>query len=83
MFRTLRPNARSTNGCCRLDESSAAPASLPVTLKPFNPFTETPVEGVNWVKGPNFGKPISADALQLADRSLAPRTYRLSLGLRF
>jgi hypothetical protein len=45
---------------------------------PFNPLKdEVPVEGVNWVKGPNFGRAISADAYQL------PRTYRVSLGLRF
>jgi hypothetical protein len=45
---------------------------------PFNPLAgDVPVEGVNWVKGPNFGTTISADAYQL------PRTYRLSLGIRF
>jgi outer membrane receptor protein involved in Fe transport len=45
--------------------------------KPFNPFTEKPVQGVNWQKGPNFGKPVSPRAYQV------PRTYRLSIGLRF
>ena len=45
---------------------------------PFNPNAgDKPVEGVNWVKGPLFGQPISADAYQL------PRTYRFSLGVRF
>jgi hypothetical protein len=45
---------------------------------PFNPNAgDVPVEGKNWAKGPNFGKPISADAYQ------QPRTYRVSLGLRF
>jgi outer membrane receptor for ferrienterochelin and colicin len=43
----------------------------------FNPFTDTPVEGVHWVKGPNFGKPTSAASYQTA------KTYRFSLGLRF
>jgi hypothetical protein len=65
-------------------------------LKAFNPFTETPIEcpqgapasqcssmGAHWQKGPLFGQPNSADALQVADRSLAPRTYRFTLGLRF
>jgi len=65
-------------------------------LFPFNPFTGSPIEcpqgasaqtcydmHANWQKGPLFGKPSSQDALQVTDRSLAPRTYRFSLGLRF
>jgi hypothetical protein len=47
------------------------------TLQAFNPFTTTPVEGVNYRKGPNFGKPTSEGDYQ------TPRTYRMSLGLRF
>jgi carboxypeptidase family protein/TonB-dependent receptor-like protein len=43
----------------------------------FNPFTDTPVEGVNWVKSPNFGKAVNPLGFQL------PRTYRFSVGLRF
>ncbi|HYS52897.1 MAG TPA: TonB-dependent receptor [Thermoanaerobaculia bacterium] len=43
----------------------------------FNPFTQTPQQGVNWQKGPNFGTPTSAAAYQL------PRTYRFSVGLKF
>jgi hypothetical protein len=43
----------------------------------FNPFTERPVEGVHWTKGPNFGKGINPVAYQ------TPRTFRLSVGLRF
>ncbi|HEX9162728.1 MAG TPA: TonB-dependent receptor [Thermoanaerobaculia bacterium] len=43
----------------------------------FNPFTETPQQGVNYQFGPIFGQPTSKDAYQL------PRTYRFSLGLRF
>ncbi|MFZ2491545.1 MAG: TonB-dependent receptor [Thermoanaerobaculia bacterium] len=45
--------------------------------KAFNPFTENPVEGTHWKKGPNFGKPTAASSYQLA------RTYRFSLGFRF
>jgi hypothetical protein len=65
-------------------------------LRPFNPFTDTPKEcpqgntpqqcydmGANWQKGARFGQANSADALQVADRTLAPRTYRLSVGFRF
>ena len=53
---------------------------------PFNPFTQTPVQGArpasgtgtsNWDYGPNFGKPRSAADYQL------PRVYRVSMGLRF
>ncbi len=45
--------------------------------QPFNPFTETPVEGVHWAKGPQFGQAISPDAFQ------KPRTFRVSVGIRF
>ncbi len=45
---------------------------------PFNPLAgEVPQEGVHWQKGPAFGQATAAEAYQL------PRTYRLSLGLRF
>jgi hypothetical protein len=52
----------------------------------FNPFTETPQEcpqgqsncaGYHWQKGPNFGKPTTAGSYQ------APRTFLVSLGVRF
>jgi hypothetical protein len=44
----------------------------------FNPLAgDVPVEGVNWQKGPSFGQATSTDAYQL------PRTYRISLGVRF
>jgi hypothetical protein len=46
-------------------------------LQPFNPFTTEPVEGVNFIKGPNFGKPTGEGDYQ------TPRTYRLSVGVRF
>ena len=46
-------------------------------MEAFNPFTETPVEGVNWETGDSFGEPQSANDYQL------PRTFRISFGLRF
>lgn len=46
-------------------------------LLPFNPKTETPVEGVHWRKGPSFGQATDVNSYQL------PRTYRFSAGLRF
>jgi len=47
------------------------------SLEPFNPFTETPVEGTHWRKGDAWGTAESEGAYQ------APRTFRFSVGLRF
>jgi carboxypeptidase family protein/TonB-dependent receptor-like protein len=52
-------------------------------LKPFNPFTETPVEGVNWEKGEDFGKAQNPTSLFTGGDYQLPRTYRLSVGVRF
>lgn len=46
-------------------------------LAQFNPFTETPVEGTHYIKGPGFGRPNSEGDYQI------PRTFRLSVGFRF
>jgi len=46
-------------------------------LQPFNPFIITPVEGVQWAKGPNFGTALS----RLTYTS--PRVFRVSFGVRF
>ena len=43
----------------------------------FNPFTDTPQQGVNYQFGPTFGQPIGKDAYQ------QPRTYRFSVGVKF
>ena len=43
----------------------------------FNPFTETPTQGVNWDFGSSFGEPTSENSFQQA------RTFRFSLGVRF
>jgi len=43
----------------------------------FNPFTDKPQLGVNYVLAPNFGQPTRADAYQL------PRAYRFAVGVRF
>ena len=51
--------------------------STTVRCDAFNPFSEAPVEGVHWQKGPIFGQPTSNLAYQ------APRTYRVSFGVRF
>jgi hypothetical protein len=43
----------------------------------FNPFTTTPVQGVNYAFGPQFGQAIGATAYT------TPRTFRCSFGVRF
>jgi hypothetical protein len=43
----------------------------------FDPFTQTPVEGVNWSKRSNFGTAVN----RLAYTS--PRIFRFSVGVRF
>ncbi|HJQ38575.1 MAG TPA: carboxypeptidase regulatory-like domain-containing protein [Thermoanaerobaculia bacterium] len=47
------------------------------TLQRFNPYTETPVEGVHYSVDPNFGKALNNNAYQ------TPRTVRASVGIRF
>jgi hypothetical protein len=48
----------------------------PTKYSKFDPFTETPVEGVHWGKGPNFGKGLQSTHYQ------TPRTYLLAVGIR-
>src|SRR5262249_49158015 len=43
----------------------------------FNPLTQTPVEGVNWVKTAAFGTPINRFAYD------SPREFRVTFGVRF
>ena len=47
------------------------------TMQAFNPFTTTPVEGVNYQPGPDFGRALSAGDYQSA------RSYFFSHGFRF
>jgi hypothetical protein len=47
------------------------------SLRTFNPFTEVPVEGVNYRLSPTFGKPTGPESYQ------TPRTFQLSFGARF
>jgi hypothetical protein len=54
--------------------STAATSSA---LQPFDPRTETPVEGVHYQLAPNFGQPLNDLAYQ------RPRTVRVSVGLRY
>lgn len=52
-------------------------AANSATLLPFDPRTETPVEGTHYQLAPNFGQPLNDLAYQ------RPRTVRVSLGVRF
>lgn len=64
----------SDNGYIDLGVRTAATSS---DLQPFNPFTERPVRGVNYDLSPTFGQALGPAAYQ------QPRTFKISLGLRF
>lgn len=53
------------------------PLTAPTAFQAFNPFTLTPVSGVNWDYAPNFGTALTALAYT------SPRTFRFSVGVRF
>ena len=60
----------------RIDTTVLTPGTT-AAFATFNPFTTTPVRGVNWDYGPNFGKAVSRFAYT------TPRTIRMSFGVRF
>ena len=61
----------------RLDQTVLTPVTQPARFANFNPLTTTPVRGVNWDLGPNFGRAISRFAYT------TPQSVRLSFGVRF
>jgi hypothetical protein len=61
----------------RIDQTVRTNVSHPALYAPFNPFTTTPVQGVNWNYGPNFGKALNRFAYT------TPRMFRVSFGVRF
>ncbi|MBK9965501.1 MAG: TonB-dependent receptor [Holophagales bacterium] len=61
----------------RYFDTSVTTAVTNAALQPFDPATQTPVEGVHWKKGARFGQATNGLAFQ------TPRTYRISVGLRF
>jgi outer membrane receptor protein involved in Fe transport len=74
----------------RNSQTACGTEAAPVRCANFNPFTETPVEGVHWAKL----TPESAARLRLAPSTIfgnatnsthyqLARTYQVSLGLRF
>jgi outer membrane receptor for ferrienterochelin and colicin len=64
-------------GLQSIDRSIRTPVNAPASFQSFNPFTTTPVEGVNWAKGANFGHALTRFAYT------TPRTFRLTFGVRF
>ncbi len=56
---------------------NAGPGGTAGRCQTFNPYNSTPVEGVHWQRGPNFGKAIAPLGYQNR------RTFRVSLGFRF
>jgi outer membrane receptor protein involved in Fe transport len=73
----FNPGAPGTGaGLQSIDRTVRTPVNT-ATMTPFNPFTTTPVQGVNWDFGPNFGKALNRFAYT------TPRTFRLSFGVRF
>jgi outer membrane receptor protein involved in Fe transport len=68
VFNTLRLDSFNTTIIGRSGDT---------TLAAFNPFTETPVEGVHWKKGPSFGQATSPGSYQ------SPRDFNFSVGFRF
>jgi hypothetical protein len=61
----------------RIDQTVRTSVTNPNTYQTFNPFTTTPLRGVNWDYGPNFGKPVNRFAYT------TPRTIRITFGVRF
>ena len=60
----------------RIGSGVLTPVNSPA-LAPFNPFTTTPEQGVNWNYNTNFGTPLNRFAFT------SPRTFRMTFGLRF
>jgi outer membrane receptor for ferrienterochelin and colicin len=61
----------------RIDTTVLTPGTTSSRFASFDPFTTTPVRGVNWDYGPNFGTAVSRFGYT------TPRTFRMSFGLRF
>ena len=60
-----------------IDVSVLDPVLASARFQRFDPFTTTPVEGVNWARSPTFGQPIAASAYNIG------RTFSMSFGARF
>src|SRR4029077_8196836 len=61
----------------RIDTAILTSVTTPAKYTSFNPFTTTPVQGVNWDYGPTFGTALNRFAYT------SPRQFRVSFGIRF
>jgi hypothetical protein len=61
----------------RLDTTVLTPGTTASRFAAFNPFTTTPVRGVNWDYGPLFGTAVNRFGYT------TPLTVRMSFGVRF
>jgi hypothetical protein len=61
----------------RIDQTVRTNVSTPSTYATFNPFTTTPVQGVNWDYAPTFGTALNRFAYT------TPRQFRITFGVRF
>jgi hypothetical protein len=61
----------------RRPDTTIVTAILDPSLALFNPFAQTPIEGVHFRRGPLYGQALSADAWQ------RPRWFGVSAGIRF
>ena len=70
-------NLFNEKGVTAVDVSVLTARNAPTAFQRFNPFTEKPVRGVHYDLASTFGKPTSGADYQL------PRTFRISMGVRF
>ncbi|MFN7918179.1 MAG: TonB-dependent receptor [Vicinamibacterales bacterium] len=73
---TVFANGGGVNGQT-INQAILTSVTNAATYQAFNPFTTTPVKGVNWDFGPNFGKAQNRFAYT------TPQTVRVSFGVRF
>jgi hypothetical protein len=60
-----------------VDVDVRTPVTTPARYQAFNPFTTTPVRGVNWDYSPGFGTALGAGAYNV------PRTFLVTFGIRY
>jgi hypothetical protein len=70
-------NLFNETGITGVETTVETALSDPEALLPFDPFRETPVEGVHYRLGDGFGRPRGPEDYQ------QPRTLELAVGLRF
>jgi hypothetical protein len=61
----------------RIDQTVRTSVSHPALYVPFNPFTTTPVQGVNFDLAPTYGTALNRFAYT------TPRQFRIGMGVRF